>query len=471
MLTGIVAVYHLWLHVSSTTVALTLLLLVLFLSAQWGLRYAVATSLVATAAYNYYFLPPIGTFTINDPQNWLAMFAFLAVAVVGSRLSERAREEAEDARRRQRELEVLYGLSRQLLQTENVASLLNAISPAIMLVTRADSIVLYLLDGDRRYMAGNAAEIQSGIQIDDIGLRQLAQTLPAPDTVGLQARVPLRVGVRPRGLLLIYGLSGGVSLSTETLEAIGGLISVSIDRAQALEDVTRGEAAKESERLRSLMIDSITHELRTPLTAIKAAASTLLLPKPLDGEEQRELLTVIDEESDRLNQLVSEAVEMAQLDTKEVHMTFAPTEVGALVEQALQNCSSLLDDREVRVDLPTLPEVMADADFITKVLTNLIENAAKYSPAGSPISVSAERKGGMVSVSVADRGIGIDLSEQSLIFERFYRASVPSQQTWGTGMGLAISRAIIEAHQGTLSVTSQLGEGSVFSFSLPVVEA
>jgi two-component system sensor histidine kinase KdpD len=285
--------------------------------------------------------------------------------------------------------------------------------------------------------------------------------------VGLQARVPLRVGVRPRGLLLI----NGVSLSTETLEAIGGLISVSIDRAQALEDVTRGEAAKESERLRSLMIDSITHELRTPLTAIKAAASTLLLPKTLDGEEQRELLTVIDEESDRLNQLVSEAVEMAQLDTKEVHMTFAPTEVGALVEKAVSNCSSLLDDREVRVSLPALPEVMADADFITKVLTNLIENAAKYSPAGSPISVSAERKGGVVSVSVADRGIGIDLSEQSLIFERFYRASVPSQQTWGTGMGLAISRAIIEAHQGTLSVTSQLGEGSVFSFTLPVVEA
>jgi two-component system sensor histidine kinase KdpD len=440
---------------------------VLFLSAQWGLRYAVATSLVATAAYNYYFLPPIGTFTINDPQNWLAMFAFLAVAVVGSRLSERAREEAEDARRRQRELEVLYGLSRQLLQTENVASLLNAISPAIMLVTRADSIVLYLLDGDRRYMAGDGAEIQSGTQMDDIGLRQLAQTLPAPDTVGLQARVPLRVGVRPRGLLLI----NGVSLSTETLEAIGGLISVSIDRAQALEDVTRGEAAKESERLRSLMIDSITHELRTPLTAIKAAASTLLLPKTLDGEEQRELLTVIDEESDRLNQLVSEAVEMAQLDTKEVHMTFAPTEVGALVEKAVANCSSLLDDREVRVSLPALPEVMADAEFITKVLTNLIENAAKYSPAGSPISVSAERKGGVVSVSVADRGIGIDLSEQSLIFERFYRASVPSLQTWGTGMGLAISRAIIEAHQGTLSVTSQLGEGSVFSFTLPVVEA
>jgi two-component system sensor histidine kinase KdpD len=437
-------------------------MLVLFLAAKWGLRYAVATSVVATAAYNYYFLPPVGTFTINDPQNWLAIFAFLAVSVVGSRLSERAREEAEDARRRQRELEVLYGLSRQLLQTENVASLLNAISPAIMLVTRADAVVLYLLDGDRRYMAGDS----SAIQMDDISLRQLAQTLPAPDSVGLEARVPLSVGVRPRGLLLM----SGVSLSAETLEAIGGLISVSIDRARALEDVTRGEASKESERLRSLMIDSITHELRTPLTAIKAAASTLLLPKALNPEEQRELLTVIDEESDRLNQLVSEAVEMAQLDTQEVHMTFGPMSVEELVKQAMGDCSNLLDGREVKVDLPPLPPVKADADFITKVLTNLIENATKYSPAGSPIFISADRRGEMISVSVADRGIGIDLSEQSLIFERFYRASVPSQQTWGTGMGLAISRAIIEAHGGTLSVTSRLGEGSVFSFTLPVFE-
>jgi two-component system sensor histidine kinase KdpD len=437
-------------------------MLVLFLAAKWGLRYAVATSVVATAAYNYYFLPPVGTFTINDPQNWLAIFAFLAVSVVGSRLSERAREEAEDARRRQRELEVLYGLSRQLLQTENVASLLNAISPAIMLVTRADAVVLYLLDGDRRYMAGDS----SAIQMDDISLRQLAQTLPAPDSVGLEARVPLSVGVRPRGLLLM----SGVSLSAETLEAIGGLISVSIDRARALEDVTRGEASKESERLRSLMIDSITHELRTPLTAIKAAASTLLLPKALNPEEQRELLTVIDEESDRLNQLVSEAVEMAQLDTQEVHMTFGPMSVEELVKQAMGDCSNLLDGREVKVDLPPLPPVKADADFITKVLTNLIENATKYSPAGSPIFISAESRGEMISVSVADRGIGIDLAEQSLIFERFYRASVPSQQTWGTGMGLAISRAIIEAHGGTLSVTSRLGEGSVFSFTLPVFE-
>ena len=458
MLSGIVAVYRLWLHVSQTTVALTLLMLVLFLAAKWGLRYAVVTSIAATICYNYFFLPPIGTFTINDPQNWLGLFAFLTVSVVGSRLAERAREEAEEARVRQKELEVLYGLSRELLQTENVASLLNALSPAILLVTRAHAVVLYLLDGDRRYMAGDS----SVVHLDDVALRQMALTLPAPDAVGAEARVPLRTGVRPRGMLLI----SGVALSMETLEAIGGLVSVSLDRDQALEEVTRGEAAKESERLRSLMIDSITHELRTPLTAIKAAATTLLSPAVLAEEERSELLTVIDEESDRLNRLVAEAVEMAQLDTQEVHMTFAPVQVREMVDSALEASSSLLEGRPVKVTLGDLPAVTADADFVAKVLSNLIENGTKYSPAGSPIFISAERRGEMVQVSVADRGIGVDLSEQGLIFERFYRAQGPT--TSGTGMGLAISRAIIEAHNGVLSVTSQLGEGSVFSFTLPV---
>jgi two-component system sensor histidine kinase KdpD len=470
MLTGIVAVYRLWLHANPTTVALTLLMLVLFLAAKWGLRYAVATSLAATIFYNYYFLPPIGTFSINDPQNWLGLFVFLTVSVVGSRLAERAREEAEDARLRQRELEVLYGLSRELLETENVASVLNAIAPAVMMMTRAQAVMLYLLQGGHRYLAGDPA----AITLDDIAMRQLSLTLPGAGTVtdtvtvthfGVhEGRIPLRVGVKPRGLLVIKG----VGLSNDTLEAIGGLISVSIDRAQALEELTRGEAAKESERLRSLMIDSITHELRTPLTAIKAAATTLLQPIRLGEEEKHELLTVIDEESDRLNRLVSEAVEMAQLDTQEVHMTFAPMQVRDIVDEALKANSSALEGRDVKVSLPTLPMVNADADFIAKVLSNLIENATKYSAAGTPVFLSAERKGDTVQVSVADRGIGVDLTEQGLIFERFYRASAAGHSTSGTGMGLAISRAIIDAHGGSLTVTSQLGEGSVFSFTLPV---
>jgi len=456
--------------VNTTTVALTLLMLVLFLAARWGLRYAVATSIAATFLYNYYFLPPIGTFIINDPQNWLALFAFLITSVVGSRLAERAREDAEDARLRQSELEVLYGLSRELLQTENVASLLNAIAPATLLVTRADAVVLYLLDGDRRYIAGD----DTAIPMDEIGMRQHALTLPGPNTVSdtvtadhfgaAESRIPIRVGVRPRGLLIIKG----VRLSMASLEAIGGLISVAIDRAQALEGVTRAEAAKESERLRSLMIDSITHELLTPLTAIKASATTLLLPGTLTADQRLELLTVIDEESDRLNRLVSEAVEMAQLDTQEVHMTFAPVALEQIVRDSVENCASVLANHTLKETIPALPFVRADRDFIAKVLCNLLENAAKYSAAGTTIFLAAELRKDFVAVSVADRGLGIDPSEQELIFERFYRANAQTQQTSGTGMGLAISRAIIEAHHGTLAVTSQLGEGSVFTFTLPV---
>jgi two-component system sensor histidine kinase KdpD len=461
--------------VNTTTVALTLLMLVLFLAARWGLRYAVITSIAATVLYNYYFLPPIGTFIINDPQNWLALFAFLVTAVVGSRLAERARTEAADARTRQRELEVLYGLSRELLQTENVASLVNAIAPAVMLVTGAHAVVLYLLDGDRRYPAGDIGSIP----MDEIGMRQHALTLPGADTVTdtvtathfgeIESRIPIRVGVRPRGLLIIKG----VKLSNDSLEAVGGLVSIALDRAQALDDVTRAEAAKESERLRSLMIDSITHELRTPLTSIKASATTLLLhtvpsAPPLGREAENELLTVIDEEADRLNRLVSEAVEMAQLDAQEVHMTFGPTDVHQIVEKSIATSANCLASHDLRVSIPDLPPVSADKEFIEKVLCNLLENAAKYSPSGTPIFLSAERKADKVVVSVADRGVGIDLSEQELIFERFYRATALSQQTSGTGMGLAISRAIIEAHHGELTVTSQLGEGSVFAFTLPV---
>ncbi len=466
-LAAIVVVYHRWFHVNTTTVALTMLLLILSLAARWGLRYAVAISLAATVFYNFYFLPPVGTLTINDPQNWLALFAFLATAVIGSRLAERAREEAAEARTRQRELEVLYRLSRALLQTENVAALLNTLTPAILQATSAEFTSVYLLDRDALYQAGQILGPAAEYQLDPVSLRQLALTLTSIDlTPPASARIPLRTGVKPRGLLTLRG----AHLSPATLEAIAGLVSVSIDRAQALEDVTRGEAAKESERLRTLMIDSITHELRTPLTAIKASATTLLSSPTLTAPDKHDLLTVIDEESDRLDRLVSQAVEMTQLDAQEVHMTFTPIAVEEVIQAALATCASALELHSIELRLPAqLPQVRADRDYLQKVLCNLLENAAKYSAPNTPIIVSAEPQPGRLALHIADRGIGIDASEQSLIFDRFYRARSPRIQTSGTGMGLAISRAIMDAHNGTLSVTSQPGQGTVFTLTLPAL--
>jgi two-component system sensor histidine kinase KdpD len=457
-LAGIVLVYRRWLHVNPTTVALTLLLFILVLAAQWGLRYAVVISLVATAAYNFFFLPPVGTFTIADPQNWLTLFAFLATAILASRLSQQARDEAEEARSRQRELEVLLRLSRELLQSESVAALLSSVHSAVASVTAASSGLLYLLDGNRLYQAGE--DRVSEVEIPH--LNNLANTLPRARHDGREIQIPLRSGVRPRGLLILRG----VTLSAETAQAIGSLISISMERSQALESVARGEAAKESERLRTLMIDSITHELRTPLTSIKGAA-TALLTGSIAPAQSHELLAIIDEECDRLNRLVSEAVEMAQLDAQQIQMHFAPVPVRRLIDSAREACAWPEENHTLRIAVPEGLEVRADAAVLQKVICNLLENAAKYSLPGTPITITAEQRPAAVAISVADQGIGIDPAEQSLIFERFYRGRAQADGSPGTGMGLAISRAITEAHGGHLTVTSQPGRGSVFTVTIP----
>lgn len=463
VLAGIVVAYRFWVHVNPTTVALTLLLFVLVVAAQWELRYALIVSLIATAAYNYYFLPPFGTFTIADPQNWLALFSFLGTSVVGSRLSQKARHEAEIARKKQRELEVLYTLSRELLQTESVATAVQTVPGLINSSARAESVFLFLLEGERLYQAG--VHTISGLELPHF--RQLALSMPAAEQVaGNELRIPLRTGVRPRGLLVVRG----AALAQESLEAIGGLVSITLDRAQAIEEAARSEANKESERLRTLILDSITHELRTPLTAIKGAAGALLSSGEMPVEDRHELVSIVDEEADRLNRLVGQAIEMAQIEAREVQMHFAPTSVTGMIEQAREDCAWVATTHPLQIEVPPLPEVSADEEMVRKVLCNLLENAAKYSAACSPIFISAELKGSFVETSVADRGTGIDASEQSLIFDRLYRSRSQAERTSGTGMGLAISRAIVEAHHGTISVTSQLGSGSVFSFTLPLAD-
>lgn len=455
-LAGIVLVYRLWFHVNTTTIALTLLLLVLILAAEWGLRYALLVAVAATVLYNFYFLPPIGTFTISDPQNWLALLSFLVTAIVASRLSQRAKDEAAEARSRQRELEVLFRLSREFLQSENAGRLLTSVPSAVLDVTSAGTAMLYLLEGDRLYQAGN---IVSEVELPH--LRKQASELQDVREELSEIDIPIRTGVRPRGMLVLRG----AVLSKATAQAIGSLISISMDRAQALESVARNEAAKESERLRTLMIDSITHELRTPLTSIKGAATALL--GGVEGEQQHELLSIIDEESDRLNKLVSEAVEMAQLDAQQIQMHFGSVRVADVIASARETCSWIEEKHSIAIDIDERLEMRADPAVFQKVICNLLENAAKYSKPGTPITVTVLSEGENISISIADRGVGIDPSEQPLIFERFYRARSQAESSSGTGMGLAISRAIVEAHGGTIRVTSQLGQGSVFTVILP----
>ena len=448
--------YHL--HVNPTTVALMFLVVVLLASAYWGLRYAVLLALGATAAFNFFFLPPIKTFTIADPQNWVALFAFLVTALVASNLAERARREAERAKGRRREVERLYGLSQRLLTSENVLELLDALPRYVRDTFSLGSVAVIAGDNPSIYRSSLDAAFDETV---------LRSTLlrGEPITQAGVSYVPLRLGMRTVGALAV----SGDELSRETLDAVGSLVGLAIERARALEALSKHHAEQEHERLRSALLDSVTHEFRTPLTSIKASVTTLVSGATLDDQGRRELLTVIDEETDRLNRLVGEAAEMGQLDAGMFQLDLQPHSIEDALRPALDDAEPSLENHPVEVmaaaDLPT---VRMDVQRIREVLMHLLENAGKYSPPGSPIKITAEVKGDRLVISVADRGPGIDSFEQNLIFEKFYRGANQRYTAPGTGMGLAIAKVIVEAHGGTIGVVSQLGSGSVFSFSLPI---
>lgn len=458
---GIILFYRHVLRVNQTTVALSFLLAILAVSAVWGMAVSVFMSVVAMVSFNYFFLPPVGTLTIADPQNWVALFAFLVTSITGSQLSSRIRKEADEAHQRRREIERLYRFSRQLLGEGNVIQLMNAIPDYIVESFEAGAAELFLPQKDKFYRSGFGAA-----HLDE----EKMKTAFLHDEVTLDAEhseyfIPVRLGVRPIASL---GISGA-QLSRQSVEAVGTLVAIAIERARAVEQLGQTEAERQGERLKSALLDSVTHDFRTPLTSMKAAVSSLLSSSSSDAAQSRELLTIIDEECDRLNHLVEEAGEMAKLEAGELALDLAPIPVEEIIQAALAHCKSALAARQVDVRVaPGLPPVRADVERAKEALVQLIDNANLYSPKDQPITITAELTGDTVTTSVADRGPGIDDFEQTMIFDKFYRGKDQRYLVRGTGMGLPIAKAIIAAQQGNISVTSQLGHGSVFSFTLPV---
>jgi two-component system, OmpR family, sensor histidine kinase KdpD len=458
---AVVVAYHVVIQVNPTTAALTFLIGVLIVSASWGLRPAIFMAVCATLAFNYYFLPPIGTLTIADPQNWVALFAFLLTAIIASQLAERARREAQSAIERRGEAERLYKFSQQLLSSENVAELLNAIPMYIVESFGVEAAAISLTSRPDVYRSSVARDVLDRHDLRLVAMRGEPKIDPERKVVFM----PLRMGLRVVGSM---GLSGA-QLSRETLEAMSSLIAIATERAGAVEKLGKAEAARESEQLRSALLDSVTHEFRTPLTAIKASVTSLLSNPSLNETQRLELLTVVNEESDRLNHLVGEAAEMAQLDAHKVELRLGQHQIQEAVEDAVEKSKTVLAKHPVNVMLPqNLPPVRIDVDRISEVVAQLLENAAKYSAPESPINIRGEVRDQKVMTSIADRGPGIDDFEQSLIFEKFYRGRNQRLQVQGTGMGLAIAKAIVEAHGGEIGLTSQLGHGSVFYFTVPV---
>jgi len=461
LILAVTFIYHKIHIVNATTVALTFLLAILVISTVWGIAISVVMSLIAMVLFNYFFLPPTGRLTVADPQNWIALIAFLVVAVLASQLANRARLQADAASARRREMEKLYGFSRSLLESGNVMQLVNRIPAQIVDSFEVGGAAIYLAEKEKVYRSGPAIPL-----LEKENLRSMmTRDEPLFDAGTGLCFIPIRMGLRPTGSL---GISGAPP-ARETLEAIATLIAIAMERARAVEQLGQTEAAREGEQLRTALLDAVTHALRTPLTSIKASVTNLLSQHSLNEDQKHELLTIINEESDRLNRLVGEAGEMASLDAGEVELRTEPRDVNDVIAAALEQCKHDLGRREVELRVqPGLPRVLADVARAREALVHLIDNANRYSPAGHPIVITAERSGDFVAFSVADRGPGIDSLEQSLIFQKFYRGKDQRYAIEGTGMGLPIAKAIVEAHGGSISVTSQLGQGSVFTFTLPV---
>ena len=455
-------IFFRWLHVNPATVGFSLLLAVLLISSWCGLRVAIFSAILATAGYNYFFLSPLFRFTIADPQDWITLFTFLFTAILASQLSERARHEARQATERRKEVERLYSFSQQLLGSENVFELLNAIPRYIVDTFSITSAAMFLESRQQVYFSNSADRAPFSAD----RLRAISgRGEPVLDRDSGVCFMPLRMGVRTIGSL---GLSG-CWLSRETLEAAGILTATAIERASTLEQLAKTEAVRQSERLRSVLLDSVTHEFLTPLTSIKASAETLLSDVRLERPQREDLLIVINEESDRLNRLVGEAAEVAQLDSHQFELSLQSHTIREAIDQAIQSTKQALQRHSVEISIADgLPNLPMDLRRITEVIVHLLENADKYSDPDTSIHITAERRDSELMVSVADHGSGVDDMEQAMVFEKFYRGRKLRSTVQGTGMGLGIAKAIVELHGGKIGVISQLGRGSVFYFSLPL---
>ncbi|MGD0521497.1 MAG: ATP-binding protein [Terracidiphilus sp.] len=455
-----------WLGANSTTAGMVFLVLVVWAATQAGIWLSLYVAVLCAFSFDYFFLPPVRTFRLAGGQEWVAMISFVACCLVVGRVAEMARRQTRQAEQRREDVERLYALSQEMMLHEDAEGLIRDLPLLINRIFALDGVVLYVRDQEQFY--ASTADLPMSIRAS---LRAMTEaqnpTLVIPG--GFTVRT-LMLGLRPVGAL---GWRPAL-LSREVATAVSAQVAIVLARSIAIEATARMEAAREGERLRTALIDSLTHELRTPLTSIRAAATTLLEAEGLDEAGRLDLAKIVDEEAARLDSLIGEAVEMAEIDANVVQVHLVPQHPRALLEQIVEESRKILASHRVTI----APEGEDKADepawfdphLLGRVLRHLLENAASYTPPGSSITLSSRRTGDRLEFCVEDNGPGIDALDLPLIFEKFYRGKRGAITGKGSGMGLAIIRAILTAHGGGIEASSVPGQGSSFRFWVPLVE-
>lgn len=457
-----------WLGANSATAGMVFLVLVVWWATQSGVVLSIYIAILCAICFDFYFLPPVRTFRLEGPQAWVAMISFGVSCVVVSRLSERARQQTRHAEQRQADVERLYALSQEMMLFEDAARLLHDLPRAIDRIFALQGVVLYIGDYDRFHSSTSevAASVKAHMQAVTQGMS------PAVSSFGGYQTAALMLGLKPVGALSWQP----DTLSHEVAAAVSAQVSIAVARSLAMETTARMEAAREGERLRTALIDSLTHELRTPLTSIRAAATSLLESEGLDEAGRLEMARIIDEEAARLDMLVGESVEMAEIDANVVQVRMSQQHPRALLDQAVEESRKILAAHKVTIAVDGADgsgqdkPAWFDPHLLGRVLRHLLENVAGHTPQGCRVTLSSKRSDDRLEFCVEDNGPGIDARDMPLIFEKFYRGKQSSGKRKGSGMGLAISRAILAAHGGGIEVSNIPGGGARFRFWVPLIE-
>jgi two-component system sensor histidine kinase KdpD len=469
LVSGVTYLCFSFFQVNSLVAGFAYLLVVLVVAAKWGLLESTVTSIAAMLCLNYFFLPPLLTLTIADPQNWVALFVFLATAITASQLSTRARQRAIEAQIRQAEVERLYSLSRSLMMLDGQQEVGSRIAELVK-QNFEFRVVAFCngLDGQIDYVgiANGLYRSSNENRLRDIATYEDCQFVwqEKSEAGEFCVMAAVTVGGKLQGSLG----AAGPPISEPAWQAVANLAGITLERLRSQAVASRIEAARQSELLKSLLLDALAHDFTTPLTSIKGAITTVRSGYSHNAEED-DLLAVVEEEADKLSGMVDETIDMARIESGHVQLRRRLLNIDGLINACIDRMSSLLDGRPIDVDMrPSLSPISADPELLGLALRQIIDNAVKYSPAGSRIEISGTEADAMVTISVRDAGPGIPLDEVTAIFERYYRGSRTQEAVSGTGMGLSIARDIVSAHGGRIWAKNRQTTGAEFAFMLPI---
>jgi two-component system sensor histidine kinase KdpD len=453
------AAFHL--HFTVPTVCCLYLLMVVLAALRWGVWEATAATIAAFLFLDYFFMEPLFTLRVEGSANWIALGAFEFVGLVVSNLSVRARQQASIATEERRNLKCLYELSRFVLLLDRHEPPGQQIALFIQRAIGVESVALFDPSSARTDEAGAALP-----EVRDLARNAWVQDSDS-DGNGEHAWARLlRVDSKSIGAIAMRGQD----LNPLVMDATASIAAIALERSRTLENEARAEAARQSDRLRTAVLDALAHAFKTPLTAIRAASSGLLETGSLRPPEA-DLIALIDSESAHLTDLATRLLQTARLDKSDISVRREECRISSLIHGTLERLPAGFEGHQVDLDIPSQDaSIRGNGELIVVALLQLVDNALKYSTPGSQVTIKASLAAQDVVISVHNQGPAIRPEDRQSIFDRFYRAPGTEHLAPGTGLGLSITRKIAEAHGGRTWVVSDERDGTTFFFALPATQ-